>query len=258
MSYLRPGDAATSAEWPDLIEELDRWEAEDRVATLWWRDDDATTATPELDALVRLARDVPLALAVIPALARRELASALDAAADIRVLQHGWEHRNHAVTGKKSEYPPGRPADDVAAEIAAGRTRLAEMFGAQALPVLVPPWNRIADDFLPLLPGEGIRGVSVMALPTAAPPPGLAALDVHLDLVAWRDGRGFIGGATALGRLVGCLQANRFAAGPARPIGILTHHLIQDAATAAFLERLVALTRSHGAARWAAAGEFLQ
>src|SRR5439155_2139024 len=129
MSYLRPGDATTIAEWPDLIEELDRWEAEDRVATLWWRDDDATTATPELDALVRLARDVPLALAVIPALARRELASALDAAADIRVLQHGWEHRNHAVTGKKSEYPAGRPADDVAAEIAAGRTRLAEMFG---------------------------------------------------------------------------------------------------------------------------------
>jgi len=43
---------------------------------------------------------------------------------------------------------------------------------------------------------------------------------------------------------------------PGRP-GILTHHLIMDGATAAFLDRLIALVRGNAAARWATAGELL-
>jgi hypothetical protein len=259
MSYLRRVDAAKAAEWPDLVDELDRWAAAGRVATLWWRDDDAVAATPELQAMLRLAGDIPVALAVIPALARPELAAALKTAPHAIVLQHGWQHANRALNGKKSEYPPGRDAAAVAAEIATGRERLTALFGARALPVLVPPWNRIAGEFLPLLPEVGIRGLSVIAANAAVMPPGLAALDVHIDLVAWREGRGFIGAAPALGRLVGHLQAARFGADDAtRPIGILTHHLVQDDATTAFLQRLVALTGSHGAVRWAAAGECLQ
>src|SRR5947199_5492040 len=109
MSYLRRVDAATTAEWGDLVDELDRWALTDRVAALWWRDDDAITATPQLSALQRLAGDVPLALAVIPALARPELAAAVRDAANTVVLQHGWQHANQAAEGKKSEYPQGRP-----------------------------------------------------------------------------------------------------------------------------------------------------
>jgi len=259
MSYMRPVDAATTAEWPDLIEELDRWEAEGRVAALWWRDDDATTATPELAALLRLAAGVPVALAVIPAMARPELAARLAAVDNVVVLQHGWQHHNHAQQGKKSEYPADRPAISVAVEIAAGRTRLETMFGRRALPVLVPPWNRFAEGFLPLLPDAGIRCLSAMARPAAeALPPEVAALDVHVDPINWRGGRGFIGTSAALGRLLGHLQASRFGAvGATLPIGILTHHLVQDDATTAFLERLVALVADHPGARWAAVREFV-
>ncbi len=103
MSYLRRFDAATTAEWPDLIDEFDRWAAAGRVATLWWRDDDATAATRELDAFLGVARDVPVALAVIPALARPDLVAELRGEPRIRVLQHGWEHRNRADPAKKSE-----------------------------------------------------------------------------------------------------------------------------------------------------------
>src|SRR5204863_8867722 len=70
-------DAAMTAEWPDLVAELDRWGEAGRVAPLWWRDDDAVTATPQLSALLRLSGEVPLALAAIPALVRPELADAL-------------------------------------------------------------------------------------------------------------------------------------------------------------------------------------
>jgi hypothetical protein len=90
-------------------------------------------------------------------------------------------------------------------------------------------------------------------------PPGLAGIDVHVDLVAWQGNRGFIGAAAALGGLVGHLRANRLgAAASAGPIGILTHHLIMDGPTAAFLDRLIALIRGHAASRWATAAELLQ
>jgi hypothetical protein len=77
MTYMPRADAANSANWADLAAELDRWEKAGRVADLWWRDDDAVAATPQLDALLHLAGEVPVALAVIPALARPELAEAV-------------------------------------------------------------------------------------------------------------------------------------------------------------------------------------
>ena len=59
------------------------------------------------------------------------------------------------------------------------------------------------------------------------------------------------GKSAALGGLVGHLQARRLGAVCAdEPTGILTHHLVQDEATDAFLDRLVAVTDAHPAARW--------
>ncbi|HTV91045.1 MAG TPA: hypothetical protein VME41_18680 [Stellaceae bacterium] len=253
------------AQWDDLAAELDLWGEAGRAARLWWRDDDAVAATPQLHALLRLAGDVPLALAVIPAFARPELAAALAGRPQVAVLQHGWQHVNRADNrGRKSEYPAGRAGAPVAAEIGAGRKRLRALFGARALPVFVPPWNRFDDEFLTMLPAHGIAALSGMATPRlAAPrcpalPPGVALLNVHLDLAAWRGDRGFIGEAPALAALLGRLRAQRCASGiDERPIGILTHHLILDCATAGFIARLIALSRSHRALRWAAVADLL-
>jgi hypothetical protein len=259
MGCLRDRDTRVTLDWSDLVDELDCWGEAGRVAALWWRDDDAIAATPQLAALLRLAGPVPVALAVIPALARPDLAMALASASQVAVLQHGWQHANRAQHGKKSEYPDGRSATVVATELGAGRARLTALFGGQALPVFVPPWNRLAAQFLPLLVNNGLAAVSAIARrPAALLPAGLAALDVHLDLVAWRGDRGFIGAAAALGGLVGHLRAARLGTErPAGPIGILTHHLIMDGATAAFVERLLALTGAHGAVRWTATAELL-
>jgi len=253
-------DQAPTAEWSDLVDELDRWGLAGRVADLWWRDDDAVTETPKLADLLRLAGEVPVALAVIPALARPELATAFDDYPLVAVLQHGWQHANRAQHGKKSEYPEGRLAAAVAAEIGAGQGRLKALFGQRALAALAPPWNRFAGEFLPLLCANGVAGISTMVSPSgAALPPGLVAIDVHVDLVAWRGDRGFIGAAAALGGLVRHLRASRLhAAARSGPVGILTHHLIMDGPTAAFLDRLIPLVRGHEAARWANAAELLQ
>src|SRR5207249_6509621 len=203
--------AAMTAEWPDLIAELDRWGEAGKIASLWWRDDDAAAATPALSSLLRLAGDVPLALAVIPAELDPDLPGFLRPMAQVTVLQHGWRHANHATPGaKKSEYPASRSEATVSAELAGGHGRLAACFGPRALPVLVPPWNRFAAEFVPLLTKIGIRGLSSMASrQVAALPPNIASMDVHLDLIAWKDGKRFIGTAAALTGLIGHLQARR-------------------------------------------------
>ncbi len=256
MTYLPRAAAATAAEWPDLAVELDRWEEAGRIARLWWRDDDAVAPTPQLDRLLRLAGAIPLALAVIPADAAPGLAAALVAFPQVAVLQHGWCHANRAASGKKSEYPAERHPVDVADELDEGRQRLRSLFGPRALPVFVPPWNRFVDRFLPLLAEAGLKTVSQQAPRMAPLADGVAALDVHLDVTAWRGGRGFVGTGAALGRLLAELRQRR-ETGDDSAIGILTHHLVMDGATEDFIAQLFLWTCGLPGVRWLGAGELL-
>ena len=263
MRHLPRKDMARTAGWSDLVGEFDQWGEGGRVATLWWRDDDAVTANWRLDRLVSIAGDVPISLAVIPAATDPGLAALIAhlsrslQATRISVLQHGWCHTSRAVDGKKSEFPSERSCDAVRSDLTAGRARLTAFFGTCALPVLVPPWNRFASCFLPLLPACGLGAISrVKPRRTPWPASGIAEVNIHIDLVAWAERRGFIGEEAALGGLVGHLRARRLAEVDARePTGILTHHLVQDEATDAFLRRLVAITKGHPATRWLDAAE---
>ena len=257
MTYLPRLEAKAGAGWSDLVDELDRWGETGRIARFWWRDDDAVAATPQLDTLLRLTGEVPLALAAIPAAVEQSLATALQGRSNVAVLQHGWSHTNHQQAGKKSEFPASRDADEVAAELRAGADRLRARFGSRFVPVLAPPWNRFAPELQPLLAPAGIVALSAMA-PTPVGPPanGIARIDVHLDPVAWKRDRGFIGADPALGILVRHLSVQRLANDAADPaLGILTHHLVMDDATAVFLQQLIATIAGHGAARWLAIGE---
>lgn len=244
-------------QWCDLADELDRWGEKGRTATLWWRDDDAAAPSRCLTELLTIAQETPLALAVVPAHADPALAECLSPTSSTKILQHGWRHANRATAGKKSEFPLSRGRDAIAADLGAGRERLASMFGNRTLAVLAPPWNRFDAALLPLLGETGIPAISRMGpRATAWPTPGVFEANVHVDLVAWRSGRGFVGETAALTALLRHLAARRTSeADPDEPTGILTHHLVQDGATRDFLYRLLASTRSHSAARWLDAGE---
>jgi peptidoglycan/xylan/chitin deacetylase (PgdA/CDA1 family) len=236
--------------WDRLARELDAWGAAGRVATLWWRDDDATTPSAALDRLLALGVGrAPVALAVVPEPTGAALARRLATAPFARVLQHGWAHRNHRPPGERSaEYQTDRPLAAMTAELAQGRERLADLFGARFLPVLVPPWNRIDDAVVAALPALGLRCLSVFG-PRAAG--ATATVNTHVDPIAWRTGRGFVGETKALGELVGHLADRRGgAADPAEPTGLLTHHLVHDPALWRFLDRLLERTAAHPAARW--------
>jgi len=261
MRSLQRENLVTTAGWSDLAGELDQWVKDRRVATLWWRDDDAVTPSRRLDHLISIAGNIPISLAVIPAEADRKLAEWAHLSRSVRtrlsVLQHGWCHRSHGVDGKKNEFPPARSCHAVRSDLTAGRARLTAFFGNRALPVLVPPWNRFASCFLPLLSACGLSGISrVKPRRTPWPAPGITEVNVHIDLVAWGGDRGFIGEAAAVGGIVRHLKARRLGdVDGDEPTGILTHHLVQDEATDAFLRRLAAITKEHPATNWLDAAE---
>jgi peptidoglycan/xylan/chitin deacetylase (PgdA/CDA1 family) len=232
---------------------LDRANAEGRTIRLWWRDDDAVTVTSALERLLALARahDLPLALAIVPEGATAALAERLAGEPNVAVLQHGWRHRNHAAEGaKKIELGGNRPADVILDDLRRGRDRLVALFGDKALPILVPPWNRIAPQIRDRIGEIGLRGLS-----TYGPAPGGAAhvVNTHVDLFAWRPARRPLTLTEARARLIE-ETARRLAAADDEPIGILTHHLVHEAESWDVLAALFPVLARHPAVRWPAAG----
>lgn len=242
--------------WAALTAELDAWGEAGRPATFWWRDDDATRCGAQLSQLFAAAGAIPLALAVIPAGARDELARAVAdhaaAGGRIAVLQHGYAHRNHAPPGEKNaEYGGHRPIAAMLGELAAGRAMLDSLFGEDFRPVLAPPWNRIAPPLAARLAEAGLAGLTGFGPRPAGS--GATVTNTHVDIVDWRGSRGFVGDDVALGAAVSHLRARRAGLVDAdEPTGLLTHHRDHDAACWQFVARVAAAVARHPAGRWVA------
>lgn len=243
------------ADWPDLKSELDRWAAEGRVASLWWRDDDATAMTPPLRRALALSRRyrVPIHLAVIPAPMDRGFGGDLAGEPHVRVLQHGYAHANHAPDdGPHWELGDHRPLDLVVQELIAGQAILKPAMQERLLPVLVPPWNRISPAVIARIGDSGNRALSTHGKRRARfTDTGIEIINTHCDPIDWDAQARFLGRNESLRDLVHHLTARR--AGKAdsdEASGLCTHHSRQDEETWAFVERLLAETSAHPAARW--------
>ena len=241
--------------WRELEVELDAWSEEGQAATLWWRDDDARGPGPELERLLRIQSRtrVPLSLAVIPERLDPALARRLPEGSGVAVLQHGFAHRNHAGAGEKSmELGPHRPREHVLDEVRLGFERLQSTFGDRFLPVLVPPWNRIAAGVLPFLPRCGLRGLSTFAPRKRADPvPGLHEVNTHVDVIDWRGGRRGRERRVLIREVAGHLRARREGrVDGEEATGVLTHHLDHDEGAWAFVEELMERVSAHPSASW--------
>jgi len=236
--------------WADLAAELDAWHGDGRIATFWWRDDDATAPSPALDRLLAVQRKhaAPLMVAVIPARAEPALAERLTGVAGISVVQHGWAHANHAPVGaSKAELGADRPAALVLGELARGQIVLDGLF-KDWLRVLVPPHNRIAPALARALPQAGYLGLSTYN-PRRGAIAKLTQVNTHIDIMDWAT-RGFGGDAAALGLAVKHLRARRAGTADAdEPTGLLTHHLAHDEGAWAFTDRFLTALADHPAAR---------
>lgn len=260
------GGPSRAASWSDLALECDAWLAAGRPVEFWWRDDDAIEDTPALRRLLALAGGrAPVALAVIPANLKPDLAALVAAEGDraLGVLQHGYDHGNRAAAGaKKSEFPAHRPAAEVAEVLAAGRARLRAAFGDRFVAAFTPPWNRFDDSHLSLLPGLFYRGLTTYRPRRARlAAPGLVQVNTHVDVIDWHGAwtakpGSFAGAGPALGMVVEHLAAKRAGtADAAEPTGLLTHHLVHDTETWNFLEAFLDWCAGRPGIRWRGAAE---
>jgi hypothetical protein len=242
--------------WDALDRECDAWAASGRPVELWWRDDDAVADTDALRRLLAQAR-VPIALAVIPAGLEPSLPALLNGRGSVSVLQHGFDHRNRAPAGgKKSEFPATRPWPEVAADLAAGRDRLADAFGRQFVPALTPPWNRIDHGHAGHLGQLGYRGLSAYLARKGPAVAGITQINSHVDVIDWHGTRGFLGLEATLQLLVQHLGAKRLGkADPVEPTGLLTHHLVHDTETGDFLGALLDWCAKKPVIKWRSAAD---
>jgi hypothetical protein len=240
--------------WDDLARECAAWGEAGRMATWWWRDDDAVAATPALEQLLQVAHG-PIALAVIPARLQPDLAPLLGRHPAVAVLQHGYAHRNAAPAGgRKSEFPDERDLDAIERDLAAGFGQLSEAFSSRFLPVLTPPWNRIGGRAVAILQSIGFIGLTRYLPRSGATLHGLNLVNTHVDVIDWRGRNGpsggFLGESACLDLLIGHLQARRLGTVDAQePTGVLSHHLVHDPATWRFLEKLRDFLANQAAAR---------
>ncbi|WP_390912133.1 polysaccharide deacetylase family protein [Pseudosulfitobacter sp. SM2401] len=230
------------ATWVDLDAELQLWKDAGCSPTFWWRDDDTQAPTDDLDRLIGLAERyaAPLHLAVIPVGINPALASRLSASPLVYALQHGFAHVNHEPKGTRaSEIGDLRDVTLQIADLRAGWQKLAMAELPNLLPVLVPPWNRVAQKTLPHLPALGFRMLSAFdGGASAADVAGLQQINAHVDPVRWKNGAEFRGTEKTLAQVVEHLCARRL--GQANePTGFLTHHLQTDAATWDFIDALL-------------------
>ena len=218
--------------WAPVGAALEHAAAGGRKVEVWLRDDDAVTVTDALERLTRLARDaeLPVLLAVIPGAADRHLGHYVAAEPLLTPTQHGFMHANHAAASERAcELGGQRTPALVRDDLARGRERMRDIFSDGCTDILVPPWNRIAPDLLPHLPGLGFGALSTFADLNA----GTAGLDVvncNLDIIDWRHGRVGHREDKLVGRLATLIDSGA-------PVGLLTHHLAHDETAWQFLER---------------------
>tara|TARA_R110002049_G_scaffold307712_2_gene509105 strand:- start:77771 stop:78520 length:750 start_codon:yes stop_codon:yes gene_type:complete len=237
-------------DWAALRAELAIWRHEGLDLPIWWRDDDAVEDTPELRQMVDLATELslPVHLAVIPKLAAEGLAAVCADTACLVPVVHGWAHVNHAGEGqKKAEFGALRAAAE--GEISQGLVRVKQLFKNGILPFFVPPWNRIDAGFLPPLAAAGYLGVSTYTPRRAREVvPGLVQINTHMDPIFWKQNKGLVPPEAQVSALVQLLTDRRMGrTDAAEPLGMLTHHLVQDAPTWEFTRACLSELLSGGA-----------
>lgn len=215
---------------------------------VWWRDDDAGGLCPNLVQLVSISEraNVPIAMAAVPNWLTSECADRLRASGIVTVLQHGWRHHDHARAGdKRVEIGGGAQQEKMLHTLLSGRSILASYCTELFCPVLVPPWNRIDDRFLPELSAIGYVGISTHRDDRRGQNHGMVHINTHVDVIDWRRGRRFIGYRAVVEELL--LASERW---PDEPIGLLTHHAAMDQSAIAEVGKIVLELQRHENVVW--------
>lgn len=220
-----------SFDWSSFRLSLKRFRQSGMELPIWWRDDDAVSATPALDKLCALSEGtgVDVAVATIPDLIDQSLVDYVHETQNMIPVTHGWRHENHAAEGeKKSEFVAAR--DATLTEVQAGFSIMQEHFCERFEPIFVPPWNRFDPSYLADLSRSGYAAISAFTPRKARfPAPNLLQLNTHFDPIDWRGGRD-LHEIEKLAVLFDTLLEDRRtgATDATEPLGYLSHHLVHS------------------------------
>jgi hypothetical protein len=240
--------------------ELRRWRAAGRTARLWWRDDDAGGSASTLDRLLldRLlqlsaATHRPLTLALAPVGEMSGLAARLDGAELVNLAQCGVESKTPREGSEADEFPQDWDQKQIQAALAAGWSRIEKL--PRVLKVFVSPRSDIHPRLERALGANGYAGWSAGGLVAASGT--CPRLDIHLDLMRWRDGLRFRGRGALLAALAGELRRRRRAGLWEAPIGLLSHHRAHDTAAWTFLGDFLRWTGDRPEFAWVSLSDLL-
>ena len=160
----------------------------DYEVKFWWRDDDVSDSTEELNKLISFSdlNKIPVNLAVIPQNLSNEAIKLIKQYTHISVVQHGYSHINYANVGEPlNEFGLHRSLEIQLKEIRIGFEKLITAFGNQFVPVFVPPWGHIAESVIEKLSTIGIKGISLIGH-SDKNYPCLFNKNVDIDIFSWK------------------------------------------------------------------------
>ncbi len=226
-----------------LEEELSKWGESGREVEFWWRDDDVNKPSLALERLVSISNThkAALSLAAIPKGIDSNLVDVFQNNRLVNILQHGYSHNNCAPpTSRKMELGLHRPISEITTQLASGFSILQDIFGAQFLPVMVPPWNRIDSQVVNELQNIGLNGISTLGPRNKSNfSDKLKEINVHIDILNWKIGPCFKGNTACIEQIVNHLSDKRMGRVDINePTGIMTHHSVHDEGCWDFLDTL--------------------
>lgn len=230
-----------------LDAELEQWRSAGRTPRALLRDDDAVADTPALRRLFAICErhGAPLLLAAIPGPAEPGLGAAVRAFPLATGAVHGFAHVSHSAIGEKPcELNRRRPASVLLREMREGREKLGDLFGGEISGLLVPPWNRIHGEVVPLVAQAGFSGISAHGWEQYPRSTGLAGVHAHVDVVHWSAGARGRDPAWAITQTYEALGEAR--ARGFRAIGLLAHHLAHDETAWSTLDELIGALSQRG------------
>lgn len=200
---------------------------------LFFRDDDAGWADQKLYKLLDIFAhtSTPVDLAVIPNCLSNELTCALQsryASQALGLHQHGFQHANHALTGRKCEFSRDRTRGQQYDDIKKGRHQLTRAFGAMFDPIFTPPWNRCSSATINCLVELGFQALSRDRSAAILDLQSLTEVPIAIDWCRFDD-RAQLGHAIAK-----ALDNNQC-------VGIMLHHAVMSTACLHALQELLRL-----------------
>jgi predicted glycosyltransferase len=257
MSVTSKADSRTTHWLDPLVQCLER--EPDHEVEIFIRDDDGGWDDARLLDLLDwfTVRGWPIDVAVIPMaltvlLAEELLARKRLHPRSLGLHQHGYQHRNHEVLGRKCEFGTSRSAEQQLDDIAAGLAYLGQRFDGQMDAIFTPPWNRCTQTTVDAMRRCGFRAISRNRSAAQLDTSGLLDLSITIDWQRQRIDKSELG--FELARAIAATQ------GPANtgPVGIMLHHAVITAEELVLLDECLSLLQRYPQVQFRLLGELLQ